>query len=83
MIRAGGMYAVLMSILLVATDVFFPIVPFAIIAALNGAVFGIVNGVWITLSGAMLGTMALFFSFGTDSETGPEKAAGLPGGGPI
>ncbi len=61
MIRAGGMYAVLMSILLVATDVFFPIVPFAIIAALNGAVFGIVNGVWITLSGAMLGTMALFF----------------------
>lgn len=61
MIRAGGMYAVLMSILLVAADVFFPIVPFAIIAALNGAVFGIVNGVWITLSGAMLGTMALFF----------------------
>lgn len=70
MIRAGGMYAVLMSILLVAADVFFPIVPFAIIAALNGAVFGIVNGVWITLSGAMLGTMALFFSSGTDSETG-------------
>lgn len=61
MIRGGGMYAVLMSILLVAADVFFPIVPFAIIAALNGAVFGIVNGVWITLSGAMLGTMALFF----------------------
>lgn len=74
MIRAGGMYAVLMSILLVAADVFFPIVPFAIIAALNGAVFGIVNGVWITLSGAMLGTMALFFSSGTDSETGPEKS---------
>lgn len=77
MIRAGGMYAVLMSILLVAADVFFPIVPFAIIAALNGAVFGIVNGVWITLSGAMLGTMALFFSSGTDSETGPEKSCWL------
>ncbi|KXZ18420.1 TVP38/TMEM64 family protein [Bacillus nakamurai] len=61
LIKAGGMYAILLSMLLVAADVFFPIVPFAIIAALNGAVFGIVNGVWITLSGAMFGTMALFF----------------------
>lgn len=84
MIRAGGMYAVLMSILLVAADVFFPIVPFAIIAALNGAVFGIVNGVWITLSGAMLGTMALFFSRSVRIQRlGQKKAAGLPGSGPI
>ncbi|MFP9202769.1 hypothetical protein ACLI2R_16705, partial [Enterococcus faecalis] len=39
-IKAGGMFSVLFSMLLIAADVFFPIVPFALIAALNGAVFG-------------------------------------------
>lgn len=37
-IKAGGLISVLCSMLLIAADVFFPIVPFAIIAALNGAV---------------------------------------------
>ncbi|PSA99577.1 TVP38/TMEM64 family protein [Bacillus halotolerans] len=60
-IKTGGLISVLCSMLLIAADVFFPIVPFAIIAALNGAVFGIANGVWITLSGSMLGTILLFF----------------------
>ncbi|MEG7281025.1 TVP38/TMEM64 family protein [Bacillus sp. 0909A] len=60
-IKAGGLISVLCSMLLIAADVFFPIVPFAIIAALNGAVFGIANGVWITLAGSMLGTILLFF----------------------
>lgn len=60
-IKAGGLISVLCSMLLIAADVFFPIVPFAIIAALNGAVFGIANGVWITLAGSMLGTVLLFF----------------------
>ncbi|MCY7797161.1 TVP38/TMEM64 family protein, partial [Bacillus spizizenii] len=39
-IKAGGLFSVLFSMLLIAADVFFPIVPFALIAALNGAVFG-------------------------------------------
>ncbi|MCY8979224.1 TVP38/TMEM64 family protein [Bacillus halotolerans] len=60
-IKAGGLISVLCSMLLIAADVFFPIVPFAIIAALNGAVFGIANGVSITLAGSMLGTILLFF----------------------
>lgn len=60
-IKEGGMVSILFSVMLIAADVFFPIVPFALIAALNGAVFGIVNGVWITLSGSMLGTVMLFF----------------------
>ncbi|MEC1750123.1 TVP38/TMEM64 family protein [Bacillus mojavensis] len=60
-IKAGGLISVLCSMLLIAADAFFPIVPFAIIAALNGAVFGIANGVWITLAGSMLGTILLFF----------------------
>ncbi|MED1741921.1 TVP38/TMEM64 family protein [Bacillus swezeyi] len=61
LIKAGGIYSVLFSVLFVAACVFFPIVPFAIIAGLNGALFGIINGVLITLSGSMLGTMLLFF----------------------
>lgn len=60
-IKAGGLFSVLFSMLLIAADVFFPIVPFALVAALNGAVFGIANGIWITLTGSMLGTMMLFF----------------------
>lgn len=60
-IKAGGMFSVLFSMLLIAADVFFPIVPFALVAALNGAVFGMANGIWITLTGSMLGTMLLFF----------------------
>ena len=60
-IRDGGVYSVLFSMLLVAACVFFPIVPFALIAGLNGALFGIANGVLITLTGSMLGTMLLFF----------------------
>ncbi|KAA6452771.1 TVP38/TMEM64 family protein [Bacillus swezeyi] len=61
LIKAGGIYSVLFSALFVAACVFFPIVPFVIIAGLNGALFGIINGVLITLSGSMLGTMLLFF----------------------
>lgn len=54
------MFSVLFSMLLIAADVFFPIVPFALVAALNGAVFGTANGIWITLTGSMLGTILLF-----------------------
>lgn len=61
MIKAGGIYSVAFSILLMAACAFFPVVPFAIIAGMNGAVFGIGNGLMITLSGSMLGTMLLFF----------------------
>ncbi|MDA7025763.1 TVP38/TMEM64 family protein [Bacillus sp. CLL-7-23] len=61
LVRAGGIYSIIFSCLIVAVCVFFPIVPFAVIAGLNGAVFGITNGALITLSGSMLGTMMLFF----------------------
>lgn len=61
MIKAGGSYSVAFSILLMAACAFFPVVPFAITAGMNGAVFGIGSGLMITLSGSMLGTMLLFF----------------------
>ncbi|MDP4161808.1 MAG: TVP38/TMEM64 family protein [Bacillota bacterium] len=60
-IKEGGSTSILISMLVVAITVFFPIIPFPVLAGLIGAVFGTVHAVFITLSGAMFGTMALFF----------------------
>lgn len=61
LIHEGGILAIFISMLLVAICVFFPIVPFPILAGTIGALFGVGNGVLISLTGAMAGTMVFFF----------------------
>lgn len=60
-IKVGGLFFVLFSMLLIVVDVFFLIVLFVLVVVLNGVVFGIVNGIWIILIGLMFGIMMLFF----------------------
>ncbi len=60
-VKQGGNLSVLISLLLVAICVFFPVIPFPVLAGVIGAVFGTTQGVLISLAGAMAGTMCLFF----------------------
>ncbi|WP_046175294.1 TVP38/TMEM64 family protein [Domibacillus indicus] len=60
-VNEGGTYSILISMVLVAICVFVPIVPFPVLAGLIGGIFGTPQGVIITLSGSMLGTMLLFY----------------------
>lgn len=60
-IKTGGSLAILVSMLLVAICVFFPIVPFPLLAGSIGALFGTFQGLMITLAGSMIGTMGFFF----------------------
>jgi uncharacterized membrane protein YdjX (TVP38/TMEM64 family) len=60
-IKEGGPTAILVSILFVAICVFFPLIPFPVLAGIIGAVFGTKEGVWISLIGSMVGTMGFFF----------------------
>jgi len=59
-VEAGGTLSIFVSILLVSICVFFPIVPFPVLAGGIGAVFGLVYGIVISLTGAMLGTFIMF-----------------------
>ncbi|WHY88329.1 TVP38/TMEM64 family protein [Neobacillus novalis] len=61
LIKQGGSLSILLSMLLVAICVFFPIIPFPILAGIIGAVFGTAQGAAISLAGAMAGTMGFFF----------------------
>jgi uncharacterized membrane protein YdjX (TVP38/TMEM64 family) len=61
LVKEGGFISILISILAVAICVFFPVIPFPILAGTFGAVFGVIQGVFISLSGAMAGTMCFFF----------------------
>src|SRR3954467_6087409 len=61
MVKDGGSHAILLSILLLTINVFFPLVPFAVSTGIIGAVFGTLQGTVISLSGSMLGTVLLFF----------------------
>lgn len=60
LVKGGGSLSVLISMLLVAICVFFPIIPFPVLAGVIGAVFGTAQGVFISLAGAMAGTMCFF-----------------------
>ncbi|MGX6441725.1 TVP38/TMEM64 family protein [Neobacillus sp. K501] len=61
LIKAGGFLSVWISILLVAICVFFPVIPFPVLAGVVGGVFGTTQGGIISLTGAMIGTMVFFF----------------------
>lgn len=60
-IKEGGMLSILISMLFVAICVFFPVIPFPVLAGVIGGVFGTTQGVIISLTGAMAGTMGFFF----------------------
>lgn len=60
-IKEGGTISVFISMLLVAICVFFPIIPFTVLAGIIGAVFGTTQGAVVSLAGAMAGTMGFFF----------------------
>ncbi|MBO0961174.1 TVP38/TMEM64 family protein [Neobacillus sp. MM2021_6] len=60
LVKQGGTLSAFISMMLVAICVFFPILPFPILAGIIGAVFGATKGVCISLAGAMIGTMGFF-----------------------
>ncbi|QCJ42297.1 TVP38/TMEM64 family protein [Bacillus sp. S3] len=60
-VKEGGTLSIFISMLLAAICVFFPIIPFSVLAGVLGAAFGAFQGVWISLAGAMAGTMGFFF----------------------
>jgi uncharacterized membrane protein YdjX (TVP38/TMEM64 family) len=57
----GGSLSIFISMLLVAICVFFPVIPFPVLGGMIGAVFGTTQGLCISLTGGMAGTMGLFF----------------------
>ncbi|MEH7275346.1 TVP38/TMEM64 family protein, partial [Neobacillus vireti] len=61
LIKEGGPLSLLISMLLVAICVFFPVIPFPVLAGVIGGVFGTTQGVIVSLTGAMVGTMAFFY----------------------
>lgn len=61
LIKEGGPGAILIGILTVTICVFFPIIPFPLLAGSIGAVFGAVQGFGISLAGSMVGTILYFF----------------------
>ena len=60
LVKQGGTASIFISMLLVAICVFFPVIPFPVLAGVIGAVFGAAEGVFISLAGAMVGTMGFF-----------------------
>ncbi|MDP4103642.1 MAG: TVP38/TMEM64 family protein [Bacillota bacterium] len=61
LVKQDGPNAVLISMLMVSICVFFPIVPFTVLGAMIGALFGATEGLLISYSGAMFGTLLFFF----------------------
>ncbi|MDP4084337.1 MAG: TVP38/TMEM64 family protein [Bacillota bacterium] len=61
LIKEGGTIAILIGMVFVAICVFFPVIPFPLLAGSIGAVFGAIDGLFISLSGAMIGTILYFF----------------------
>ncbi|NWQ41610.1 TVP38/TMEM64 family protein [Bacillus sp. EB106-08-02-XG196] len=59
--KAGGVFSIFISMLFVAICVFFPVIPFPVLAGLIGGVFGTTQGVIVSLTGAMAGTIGFFY----------------------
>ena len=61
LVKQGGAHSIFISMVLVAICVFFPFIPFPVLAGMIGAVFGTAQGMVVSLTGAMAGTTAFFF----------------------
>jgi uncharacterized membrane protein YdjX (TVP38/TMEM64 family) len=61
LIKTGGVLSILISMLFVAICVFFPVIPFPVLAGVIGGVFGTTQGVIVSLTGAMAGTISFFY----------------------
>jgi uncharacterized membrane protein YdjX (TVP38/TMEM64 family) len=61
LVHTGGYLSILISMLLVSICVFFPIIPFPVLAGVIGGVFGATQGMIVSLTGAMVGTMGFFY----------------------
>jgi uncharacterized membrane protein YdjX (TVP38/TMEM64 family) len=61
LIKSGGIFSTFISILFVAICVFFPVIPFPVLAGVIGGVFGTTQGVIVSMTGAMAGTMGFYF----------------------
>ncbi|MDF2857979.1 MAG: yqeD [Neobacillus sp.] len=61
LVNAGGYLSIMISMLLVAICVFFPIIPFPVLAGVIGGVFGATQGMIVSQTGAMVGTMGFFY----------------------
>ena len=61
LIKGGGILSIFISMLFVAICVFFPVIPFPVLAGVIGGIFGTTQGVMVSLTGAMAGTMGFFF----------------------
>jgi uncharacterized membrane protein YdjX (TVP38/TMEM64 family) len=61
LINMGGSLSIFISMTFLAICVFFPIIPFPVLAGTIGAIFGTAQGFIISLTGSMIGSMCLFF----------------------
>ncbi|WML27049.1 TVP38/TMEM64 family protein [Neobacillus sp. OS1-33] len=61
LVNQGGAFSIMISMLFVSICVFFPVIPFPVLAGMIGAVFGTTQGMLVSLTGAMAGTMVFFF----------------------
>ncbi|MFD2445749.1 TVP38/TMEM64 family protein [Bacillus sp. CGMCC 1.16607] len=60
-VQSESYFAIPTSILFVAILVFFPIIPYVVLAGMIGSVFGVFLGTGISLIGIGLGTITMFF----------------------
>ncbi|WP_042463836.1 TVP38/TMEM64 family protein [Neobacillus dielmonensis] len=60
-LNEGGILSIWISILMTAISVFFPIIPFPLLAGTIGALHGFVQGALFSWFGVMTGTMMFFF----------------------
>lgn len=59
-IQSGESMAIIISIFFVALLVFFPVMPYPLVAGLIGSVFGVWQGIFISIIGISLGTSTMF-----------------------
>ncbi|MGV3464446.1 MAG: TVP38/TMEM64 family protein, partial [Heyndrickxia sp.] len=60
LIQSGESMAIFISILFVALLVFFPVMPYPLVAGLIGSVFGVWQGIIISIIGVLIGTFSMF-----------------------
>jgi uncharacterized membrane protein YdjX (TVP38/TMEM64 family) len=60
-IQNGSLISIFISIIFVSILVFFPVVPYPVLAGIIGSVFGVWVGMTISFIGIMLGTMIMFY----------------------